>query len=276
MASNLGCVGLAVDDEAAIDELLRDVDPDARSLGRVGGVEVRRWEDPSGARLVYGLRHGEVTDFLPSFAAVPGAQLAGIRFVADEVVAAGIVDEEGEQMTGMTLELEQHRLLRARGAPTSGRAAIVALGVDVAVFDDAVVFGESPASLLSDRDLDADDPPAHHVELGFTWPPRVAAESFMSFGVLAPEEEEVTAHARLAGTVVEADVRTVVQTGQRFIAARVATVGFETTVCFPAGETAEPPRPGNVIHGTVFLVGDLDLPPVTARQRSWLRRVVRG
>lgn len=258
-----------------MDRLLHDVGPDSRSLGRVGGVDVRRWEDPSGARLVYDLRRGKVTGFLPSFAAVPGARLAGIRFAADEVATAGVIDGDGEQVTGMTLELEQHLLLRTRGAPTSGRAAIVALGVDVAVFDDAAAFEGSPASLMSDKDLDPDDPPARYIELGLAWPPRMAAESFMSYGMFAPDDE-ATAHARLAGTVIESDTRTVIQTGQRFVAARVTSVGFEATVCFPAGETTLPPRPGNIIHGTVFLVGDLDLPPTAPHRRSRLGRVLRG
>jgi hypothetical protein len=274
VASNLACVGLAVDDEAALETLLRDVEPDSRSLGQVGGVKVRRWEDPSGARLVYSMRRGEITEFLPSFAARPGARLGEIRFVSDEVAAATIVDEDGEQVTGMTIELEQHRLLRARGATRSGRAAIIALGVDVAVFDDAAAFSESPASLLGDRGLQPPDPPAEYAEHGLEWPPRVAAESFMSYGMFA-QGEEATAHARLSGTVIEAEARTVARTGQRFVAARVASFGFEATVCFPADDTAEPAQPGNVIHGTVFLVGDMDLPFSVARRRSWWGQLTR-
>jgi hypothetical protein len=46
---------LAVDGEAELASLIADIEPDSRSLGRAGGVDVRRREDPSEARLAYGV-----------------------------------------------------------------------------------------------------------------------------------------------------------------------------------------------------------------------------
>lgn len=237
MASNLGCVGLAVADGAELGALVAAVLPDSALLGRAGDIEVRRWEDPSGARLVLGLRHGEVEDLLPSFASATGGDLQGLGFDGD-LARAGVVEASGTVVTQMSLHLEQHRLLDAAGTPVARPVRITALGVDVAVFDDADVFRASPTGSGA----------------------RMAAESFIPTGDFAAPGE-ATAHAVLAGTVRSAGVRTVARTGQRFVAAQVVSYGFAATVCFPADQVERPPQSGNVIFGTVFLVGSLDSTP---------------
>ncbi|HEV3364819.1 MAG TPA: hypothetical protein VG795_11910 [Acidimicrobiia bacterium] len=201
MPSTLACVGLAVPDEEALGRLLNDVVPHAARLGHVDGVEVLRWDDPSGARLVLGLRGGEVVDLLPSFADEPTARLASIEFVSEEVATAAVLDDSDEQVTAMALDLEGWRLLRRSPPEGPASASVVALGVDVAVFDDEAAFAASSASLLTPDDSGDEAPPPEYVERGWTWPPRMAAESFLSYGVFAPPEE-ATLHARLAGTVV--------------------------------------------------------------------------
>jgi hypothetical protein len=81
----------------------------------------------------------------------------------------------------------------------------------------------------------------------------MAANSFISYGVFG-DPENAQAFARLNGTVLHTVRKTVVATGQQFIAARVQCGVFETDVCLPVhGDTADP-TPGNVIAGTVFLV----------------------
>jgi hypothetical protein len=261
-------VGLAVDDVDELAALIERVEPDSRSLGRAGPVDVRRWEDPSGARLVWGQREGEPVEFLPSFAALPSAHLRGISFVSDVVATADVVDDEtGEQTTAMALEFEERRFLQGRRSPRSGAAALTALGIEVEVFDDDESFAASTASLLSEEDAVVPrEPPAHVVAGGLPWPIRVSSESFFSYGVFAQDDAKASAHARLAGTVVQAATRTVTVTGQRFVAARVASVGFGATVCFPADQVTTTPRAGNIIHGTVFLVGSIEVP---APRRRW-------
>jgi hypothetical protein len=151
------------------------------------------------------------------------------------------------------------------GKPTARLASLV--------FDDAAAFAASPASLLSPDDQADEPPPAHYVEQGWAWPPRIAAESFISYGVFAPPEE-ATPHARLADTVVAAATRRVVLTGLQFVHAVVRTVGFDAHACFPSDTSTAPL--GAIIHGTVYLVGSLpgaapSAPP--PQQRSWsLRR----
>jgi len=181
MASNLSCVGLGVSDVSGLRSLIDRIIPSAVELGRVGDLKVLRWEDPSGARLVLGVTPDDVPDFLPSFAGVPRTQLQGVKMVNDEVAIAAVVDDDGEQLTSLAVELEQRRLLPADEAGNY-RAALVALGGDVSVLTSPEEFGESDASLLSTRDVGT-EPPAQYVEHGWKWPPRVAANSFFSFGV---------------------------------------------------------------------------------------------
>ncbi|MEU2610282.1 hypothetical protein ABZ570_01640 [Micromonospora sp. NPDC007271] len=272
MTSNLACVGLGVADRAGMRQLVSLALASAERLGEADGIAVLRWQDPSGARLVLGVRGDEVVDLLPSYAGTPGARLADVRAVNEDVVVADLVDDEGEQVTMLAVELEQRRLLPAATGTVGGPAGVVALGVDVTVYADAEAFDASDASRVGDAD-DPGEPPAHVVAEGWPWPPRMAAESFISYGVFG-EPAQAQAYARLNGTVLGARPLTVTATGQRFVAARVRTVGFEADVCLSAGDVRELPRPGNVIAGTVFLVGSLPVPAAADHavpdRRSWL------
>lgn len=270
MASNLACVGLAVASEDEIQSLVTQLLPLATPVGRAGRVEVVRWQDVSGARLVLGLEAGVVVDLLPSFAASPSARLRSIEFVSGDVARAAVVDEDGEQVTALAIEFEERRLLSAAPVVTEGVAGIAALGVDVEVFEDEDAFGASPLSLV-DPDRADEPPPAHVLEHGLGWPARWGPESFFSFGVL--DGENPSAYARLAGTVLEADVRTVGITGRRFVHAEVRTVGFDAHVCMPHVEGAAVPVPGNVLSGVVFLAGVLPRSTaVETEKRKWFRR----
>ena len=94
----------------------------------------------------------------------------------------------------------------------------------------------------------------------------------MSHGLIAGEEPP-TAHAWLAGTVLEASRRLVERTGQRFVAARVRTVGFEADVCLPEPDHVEVPTRGQVLAGTVYLVGSLETDtPSGQTSRRWFSR----
>jgi hypothetical protein len=268
VASNLECVGLGVADRNGLHRLVNRALADARQMGTAGSVTVLRWEDPSGARLVIGMRDREILEYLPSFAGEPGARLGGVRMANDEVAIADVVDEDGEQATMIAVELEERRLLPASAGAAAGLASVVALGVDVTVHAGAEAFAASDASLLSSDGGDPGEPPPHVVERGMPWPPRMAAESLISYGVFGPAEQ-AQAYARLNGTVLHAGRRTVAATGQQFVTARVRTVGLDLDLCLPAGPV---PEPGNVIGGTVFLVASLPFPtnPADGANRTWL------
>jgi hypothetical protein len=111
MASNLACVGLAISSNEELQELVSRVLPLSARVGEQNGIVVRRWQDESGARLVFGLRAGAVVEFLPSLAALPGAILGPIVTLNDEVSSAAILDDQGEQLTSAAFELEERGLL---------------------------------------------------------------------------------------------------------------------------------------------------------------------
>jgi hypothetical protein len=241
-------------------------------VSTIGPVSVHVWQDASGARLIMWTERDSIVDLLPSFAGTPGAVLSEVRRVNDEVAIANVLDGDGEMVTMLAAALEQNRILAATKASADGPAIVVALGSDVTVHEDEEAFAASDASLLGDAA--AGEPPAHVVEQNMPWPPRMAAESFISYGVFGPPEQ-AEAYARLHGTVLEAQRRTNALTGQSFIAARVRTAGFEVDLCLPGN--AQVPQPGNVVGGTVFLVASLpdlvapassDAP--AAGKRTWL------
>ena len=257
MASNMACVGLDVPDVDGLNALLAEVWPRTRVLAEVGGLVVRRWEDPSGARIVLAGRDGTVERFMPSFGGAPGALLRDVFALNDEVSAADVV-MDGETATRLAIELEERDLVRGRSV--DGEASIVLLGTGVEVFTDEAAFMRSPASLLSrGKEPDGEPPPdldGHRI----AWPMRVAAESFMSIGLFSSSfggPESATAEARMAGTVLVAERRTVGITGQSFVVARMRCTGFEADLCMPAGPDGTLPLPGNVIAGDVFVVGSL-------------------
>lgn len=251
MASNFQCIGLDPEDEAAFDRLVQQLIAGATPVGSAGDLRVLRWEDPSGARVVFGLRGNEIHDLLPSFAAEPGVRFAGLTRLNDDVLSGEVVDEDGDQLTAMAVEVEEHRLLDADPRPWSGLAAVTAFGTQVTVHADAEVFGESDDSLLNPESKNEPAPP-HYVERGLKWPVRMAAESFVSMGVFGPPEN-ADAYARMAGTVLRAERRRNTLSGLDFVVARVSTIGTEVTVCLSA-EEHEVPAPGNVVSGMVFLV----------------------
>ncbi len=304
MASNLECVGLDVGREG-FGELVGTALADAVPLGEHADARVLAWQDPSGVRLVLTVQGSSVVDLLPSFAGAPGARLVGVRAVNEDVAFADVVDDDGDLVTRLALELEQRRwLAHGEGASDggdagwSGPASIVAFGVAVDVFEDEAAFEVADASLLNppgrseqpDDDVPGEASPDGEVTSGTTQPPRLAAESFISFGVFAPDAE-AEAYARLAGIVLRAERRRVEATGQSIVVVRVRTVGMEIDLCLPgdAGAPEEPadvgapgawpepepgspgapgdtdaspgpaptpiPEPGNVVSGVVFLVG---------------------
>lgn len=255
MASNLACIGLDVAGRDEFDALVEETLPSARSLGHSGRVEVLRWQDPSGARLIFEVRGGAVEGVMPSYEALPGARLAAVERVTDAVATASVVDDTGEQITAIAVEFEERRLWLGKRDVLAGSASIVGLGVGVQFFEDAEAFAASAESLLH-ASGESPDPPPHVVEFGLPWPPRMAAESLIAYGTFA-EPHDVDAYARLYGTVLGASERTCALTGQRFHAVRTRTVGFDLEICVQASAHPELPRTGQVIGGMVFLVGSL-------------------
>jgi hypothetical protein len=258
VASKLECVGLATDSptefRAFVDELWARAVP----IGSTSAVHVRRFQDPSGARMVISRNAGgELVDLIASYAGQPGVLFGAVAALNYRVAIASVVDQTGEQLTSMACELEQRHLLPGRQTPVSGAASVVAFGVDVSVHADIDAFAISDASLLGPPGQDSTKAPTHFVKNGWPWPPRVAPESFISDGVFAAPGA-ADADAKMAGTVLRAEKHRTEATGQSFVVARLRTAGFEVDICMPATENDEPPVVGQVIAGTVSLVASID------------------
>jgi hypothetical protein len=229
MSSDLACVGLEMETEREFDDLVRVVGPAATSVGRSGRVEVVRWQDPGGARLVFRMRNGVAESFVPSFAGSPGVRLRTLHRLNDDVWSAAVVDESGDQLTSAAFELEEEGGLVDEGHPPT-TATLVALGRSITVHADEAAFKASEASLLGNSPEANSQPPPHFVEQGWNWPGRMAAESFISSGVFG-EPAEADATALLNGIVLRAERRTTMQIGQTFVVVRVRSLGMEVDLC---------------------------------------------
>lgn len=271
MASNLECVGLAVDGPADFRALVDELWPRAVRLESTGALQVRRFQDSSGARMVISRNAGgQLVDFVASYAGRPGVLFGAVAALNPRVAIASVVDQTGEQLTSMACELEQRHLLAGRRTPVSGAASVVAFGVGVSTHADAGAFAASDASLLLPPGEDSTKVPEHFAKYGWPWPPRVAPESFISNGVFGPPEA-AEAYAKIAGTVLRAEKRRTDATGQTFVVARLRTAGFEVDMCLPAAENEEPPLVGQVIAGIVSLAASMDSAFAAPRFLSRLR-----
>jgi hypothetical protein len=251
MTSHLGCVGLGVDDVDALAALLDEVVPRGAASRQPDGSVLYVWTDPSGARLTITTdRTGDVDTVTPSYDGQPGALLGGLVARNGAVVAADVL-EDGKVVTRLAVEV-----LAPQPVPATGRAVLTAFGVDVSLHASPEEFAESDASLLSPGSEREDEPL------------RMAAESFLSYGVFG-EADESRPIARLNGTVLAARTATVETTGQSFHAVRVRTIGMEVDVCLAAADHPDAPEVGGVLAGTVYLVADVERPPA---RRRWFGR----
>ncbi|MEV6287372.1 hypothetical protein [Kribbella sp. NPDC051770] len=261
MASNLDCLGLGVDSPEAFADLVDRIGPRAAVVGRAeDGLEVRRWEDPSGARLVLVVGERGILRVTPSFGGERVVQLGDLQRAGSEAAVADVVDG-GETVTRLAIELEELALLGE--GKHAGLACVVGLAPEVRIFPDAEAFAGSEASLLSDGDP---GPRPEHYEADWVWPPRMAAESFIPSGMFGGEVQPLAA---VNGRVRYAERRTTMLTGQDFVVARVVTAGFEADVCFPAEVAA--PLPGAIVSANVFLTGSFEL-EVPEPRRRWFKR----
>jgi hypothetical protein len=254
MTSNLGCVGLAVDDVAGLGDLLAELIPASTATRQADGSALYVWRDESGARLTITTdRAGAIDDVTPSYDGEPGAVLARLAPLHDAVVAADLM-VDGEVATRMACEV-----LAPGPVPAAGTAVVTAFGLDVSVHPSPAAFLTSPASMVvADEEADT---------RGEDGPMRMAAESFLSFGLFG-DPVEADPVALLNGIVLHSRTATVAVTGQAFHAVRVRTVGMEVDICLAVTDHATAPEPGAVVAGTVYLVADVERP---ARRRRWLR-----
>jgi hypothetical protein len=264
MASNLDCLGLGVDSPEAFADLVERIGPQA-AVVRAGsdGIELLRWEDPSGARLILTRGKRGIIRVTPSYAGERVVHLGDVHRESDDAAVADVV-ADGETVTRLAVELEELPLLG--DAKHAGAASIVALAPEAQFFPDGEAFAASDASRLSAGDP---GPRPDHYEPGWVWPPRMAQQSFIPTGMFGTGDD-VQPLALLNGVVRYAERRTTMLTGQDFVVARVRTAGFEADVCLPGGVAV--PVPGSVVSADVFLGGSVEVVLPMARRRWFSRR----
>ena len=238
MSSTLGCLGLAMQDEAQLDALIQRLLPDAPVIAEHEGYEARRWTDASGASLTMTVRDGVLVDLVPSYVAQVGARLAGLA--GNGSCVSVDVLEDGQTVTRLACDLAQSLV---GVAPAEVDAAVTVLGLDVTVHADAAAFAASDASILGDP------APGEDVH-------RFATESVLSYGLFGTGDV-IEPVAFVSGTVLSSRSLVNTETEQRFHAARIRTVGFTATVCLDADEHPVGPEPGAIIAGTGYLVVDV-------------------
>lgn len=252
MSSNLACLGMAVASPDELDDLVeRITSRDGEPVAESAGVQTFRWEDPSGARMVYDVVAGQPL-ILPSYATSTSFEYIDVHVPNTQVALVTVVGPDGSNLTGVGAELEQRRHLTTYRA--QGRIDLVALGIDVQLHADEAAFLDSPASLMVAEDEQTDGPP-EGLDAEMEWPPRMAAKSFFAHSGFS-DPHEATPHAILSGIVLEAREVTHKLTGQRFLVVKTLTVFGEVDICLAAADH-ELPQPGQVLAGTVYLVGSL-------------------
>jgi hypothetical protein len=226
----LGCIGLDVSD-SSFDTLVAEVLPASVYMGTADGVEYRRWQDLSGARLVLGLEDGEVVDDLPSFHGRVGALLNHVEQANEDVAMVTVVDDAERLEMPTPVWLEQLPFLTA---PVSARVAVAvtAFGCSVVVY----------------RDVDEFERLTRHV--------RAAPEAYAA-NMYGLDPDELQARAWISGTVLSCEELVTQYTGQTFFAARVRTYGMTVTMCLASDAHPVAPEPGQIIGGGCCVVASI-------------------
>jgi hypothetical protein len=238
VAGHFSCIGLDIPDGQTLARLIPELSRSAtRSAGPLGTRLL--WQDTSGAGLAMFLDDGGgVTCAKPTFAARSqlyvkltaalddprGCPYCGITTV--EVL------EAGEMVYPLGVELDDTHL-----GPLSGPTHVKTLSV--------TAFGESIRMWADVAAYKAADEPGE---------PRLAAQSLIPSGLFGPGSTTgpVRAQAIITGIVTEAERKTNGYSGDHFDWCKIDTVAAALDVVLEA--QAQPPRIGQVIQGTFWLV----------------------
>ncbi|MFI7117476.1 hypothetical protein [Amycolatopsis sp. NPDC049868] len=258
MSSHFGAIGIDVTSEEEFGERVVSLISAGSARRITKKISEHVWTDPSGARLVAQVHHGEIEFLLPCLAgAAPAVPVGDVRLVDDETAMLDLLDGvDGELICPIAIELEDRATLsHSGGRLASGSLTLAALAEEITVHADADAY-----SAAQDGEL------------------QFAADHFIPSGTFSPEEPAPgwtpSAHALFAGEVVDVETPVNTVTGTAFHRIRVRTIAaIELDVAVAATELERPPVRGNIVTGTFFLTGSLGLQPETpVKRRRWFRR----
>lgn len=94
-------------------------------------------------------------------------------------------------------------------------------------------------------------------QAGLRWPQRMGAVSFGTYATFV-DPSHAEASALMSGTVLSAERRTVIKTGQEIVIAEVRTAGgLVVTMCLEGAAHSGLPPIGGIISGTVNMVASM-------------------
>jgi hypothetical protein len=267
VANHFGAIGIPIGSMEQFSQLVGALTAEAprRKIG--DGIYDHVWTDPSGARLVSQTRGGGIDFALPCLAGAGApAPVRNIRLIDPETAMLDLLDTvDGNMVCPLAVELEDRAVLAARGGTLhTGQLVLAALAEKITVHADADAYY---ASQPGDG-------------------PKFAADYLIPAGTFPPSQAPAdwapSAHAILAGEVLQARTRTTERTGGQFHWIRVRTIaGTELDIAANPEDLPDLPTPGNIASGTFFLTGNLGLnladpidPPADApaEKRRWRRR----
>lgn len=231
MSSTVACIGFT--DPSVLANLVRESGEPFHELS-----STLRWQDSSGATL---LLDRTAQYARPGFTSDVRSTYSSLTAGATGLATIGLQDAHGYELGSFTVVPDARY---TTGWSSSGRVALVAMGIDVEFFPTAEDFFDSPRSALPGME---GEPPPEVRQFGLPWPPPMEIQTFL------PSEKENDPTATLSGTVQWAQVRTNTNTGHEFLVARIATSSGEIDLCTPLALDGVP-EPGYIMVGQVQLL----------------------
>lgn len=257
MSSHFAAIGIGVTNQDEFGERVVSLISAGSARQIATKISEHVWTDPSGARLVAQVRDREIEFLLPCLAGTtPAVQVRDVRLLDGETAMLELLDGvDGELVCPIAVELEDRAVLASSGGRLeNGSLVLAALAEDVTVHADAEAY-------FASQDDDG---------------PKFAADHFIPSGTFSIAEP--SAHALLAGEVVEIETPVNTVTGTAFHRIRVRTIAaLELDVAIATTDLEQPPVPGNIVTGTFFLTGRLGLQATdpaenSPKRRRWFRR----
>lgn len=242
MTNRLACIGIHVADAETFGTTVEGLLAEGTTEQGPGASALTTWLDPSGAALVASLGPGgDVECVMPTFFGTAELDVVPRRLAADasctycDPLVVDVVDGDGGQVLPMAVQIDDLALTRPR-LPTDRRARLA-----------VTAFAEELAAFPSPAAFDAWQ--ADH-------PVRYAAEAAVPIGLTEGDGHEVP-EVLLTGVVLDAELRVNDATGEAFTWLSVRSLPGVIDVVTPASATDDHPRPGAVVHGSVWMVGRL-------------------
>lgn len=249
-------IGLHLPTEERADEVLAEISDRVRPLNKAENLEVYRYDDRSGAAVVFDVVDGSIADLRQAFLSEATAEANWVELGAGFALAA-IKDTSGQVVARACVAM-QDGLLHQPGREKSGQLHLSALAQRAEVYGDYASYAESETAQIfakaANDGVDVGGGQGASEKETETAP----LPAFISMGAVAATSGQ-PAHAGIvmAGKVLGAELHSNTMTGQNFWVARV-DAGFELDVCVAQNAIAGRLNKGNILAGEFALLGQAE------------------